>query len=158
MNLFRTAWYMIVPGTAIVPLSTDLFLWFIQVPVERPFSMHLNKRKDLVSLYFGGFTGLIDLNLIVIPGFATAQSAFLSLKGPCWTIHPKIHPYRQFSVPWSHPWVSRTLTMPSLHLAWQLVSFIIILAVFLWVDTAPGVYYIICCLAYFIMLSSLWFN
>jgi len=92
--------------------------------------MQLHNRTDLVSLYFGGFTGLIDLDLIVIPGFATTQSAFLSLKAPCWTIHPKICPYRQFSVPWSHPSISRTLTMPSLHLAWQLVSFIIILAVF----------------------------
>ena len=45
--------------------------------------MHLHNRTDLVSLYFGGFTRLIDLDLIVIPGFAIAQSAFLSLKGPC---------------------------------------------------------------------------
>ena len=45
--------------------------------------MHLHNRPDLESLYFDGFTGLIDLNLIVIPGFAIAQSAFLSLKGPC---------------------------------------------------------------------------
>ena len=107
------------------------FWWIIQVSVQRPISMYLHDRLDLVSLYFDGFTGLIDLNLIVTPGFATAQSAFLSLKGPCWTIHPKIHPYRQFSVPWSHPWVSRTLTMLPLHLALQFVGFIIILAVFL---------------------------
>ena len=67
------------------------------------------------------FSGLIDLNLIVIPGFAIAQSAFLSLKGPCWTIHPEIRPSGQSSVLCSHPQASR-LTMLSLHLAWWLVS------------------------------------
>ena len=45
--------------------------------------MYLHNRPDLVSSYFDGFTGLMDLDLIVIPGSAIAQSAFLSLKGPC---------------------------------------------------------------------------
>ena len=45
--------------------------------------MYLHNRPDLVSSYFDGFTGLIDLDFIVILGFSIAQSAFLSLKHPC---------------------------------------------------------------------------
>ena len=71
-------------------MYTDLFDELFKFLCRGFFSIRLHNRTDLVSLYFGGFTGLIDLNLIVIPGFATAQSAFLSLKGPFWTINPDI--------------------------------------------------------------------
>ena len=80
------------------------------------------QQARLCVFIFWWFSGLIDLDLIVIPGFAIAQSAFLSLKGPCWTIHPEVCPSGQSSLLWSHLQASRRLTVLSLHLAWQLVS------------------------------------